>query len=1319
MFKKKRRDTPVGVENQYGDTKTRRRLHPVFKSLLTNKVLRFALVFAVIGSIFLYRNYALDPYGHVLTGGDELVMRYDLPMSHGLIENEFSQGSPPAMLLYGNGLMLCLDHTNAHANPQVSALMSLKQRQLSKAEVQAYFDQVRVLGYDQLVTRSLPNGVAPPVGATASMSLVTSAGERRVTLQNNEQSDTFTAITNYINDECKKAKDDFAPDDIVLESIKLSETAEAQTESIPALEVPVAEGLNEVKSSRIVGDNAKKIKELIGKGNKLYKAEDGKKIKVRAVPQIPEYKIPKMVTEDKPSGNTVSAQSTRKVKFLYVVAADNATPSNATSQINDLAATLPVYYNSQVGTTFTVEGVSVVRGNMTAGQYTTCPSDANCNGRPSLATYYNLTREFKQAGYSLIIIYSWSVEQCVGWGGPVGTSDNINVADYGVGAFSGTQCYWNGAKELLGAHEGGHSFGLYHTTDQTIMSGSYTIPNGYSWPLNASQANLLRTTSPWFNGPAIATSAPNPIASGTTFVSVSPARLLDTRPGNSTTDGQYAGIGWRQGGTVTEVQVAGRAGIPGDALAAALNITAINPQGNGYIAVYPCGIPIPSTSNINFTSGAIISNMVISKLGGGKICIYTNVTSDIVIDVNGAFPAVSTASYTNINPSRIFETRTGNSTTDGQYNGVGRLAPGSVTQLQIGGRMGIPSDVSAASLNIVAISPSSDGYLVVYPCEAGVPPTTTVSYRAGGFISNATIAKVTGGRVCIYSTGSVDIAIDVNGVFNNVTSLKSVSPSRLLDSRPGYGTVDGQYSGMGTRPGGSVTEVQVVGRAGIPADAIAAVINVTAVAPQAPGYMVAYPCGTSVPETSNVNYATAGTVISNTVLVKLGSGKVCIFTRSSSDMIVDVNGVFTAADTNQSALALLTPITSPALPPAQTCPTGYTGTYPNCVAPVCPAGYSGTYPNCVAPSCPSGYTGTYPNCVAPVKPKCWDTTIYRDANFTGVSQVVPLGQYNHPLQLGNDMISSVKVSASCEVVLYQHANFTGATQVLRRSWAGSATDPWNDLASSVIVREKAILNAYSPLYCPANGVTLYKDANFTGTAVTLVNASHDSNRLISVGIGDNTVSSVRVKPGCKVTLWQNGNYTGGQKVLHGDWNGNNLGDPWNDNTSSIHISNFGYEALDSTQLIKNGSFEAGTANWYISHPAGGRLTSSFRNDGAQSGAYYFQGTSSPYGGVLFQPVPVTAPAVASKYRLTAWVKSPICTTAFSGHLTLLSLWISRSSAYTPFIARSCVWIPVTTNYIVTNPNDTEFRAQIPFNTANVPLNVDNVMLNKVKFFENL
>ena len=58
------------------------------------------------------------------------------------------------------------------------------------------------------------------------------------------------------------------------------------------------------------------------------------------------------------------------------------------------------------------------------------------------------------------------------------------------------------------------------------------------------------------------------------------------------------------------------------------------------------------------------------------------------------------------------------------------------------------------------------------------------------------------------------------------------------------------------------------------------------------------------------------------------------------------------------------------------CPSGTSGTYPNCKTapkPVCPSGTTGKYPNCKTvpkPVCPSGTTGKYPNCNPIADPVC-------------------------------------------------------------------------------------------------------------------------------------------------------------------------------------------------------------------------------------------------------------------------------------------------------------------------------------------------------------
>ena len=117
-----------------------------------------------------------------------------------------------------------------------------------------------------------------------------------------------------------------------------------------------------------------------------------------------------------------------------------------------------------------------------------------------------------------------------------------------------------------------------------------------------------------------------------------PARLLDTRPGTKTVDGQFAGTGLRPGTSVLELDVAGRGGVPGDAAAVALNVTVTQPTAAGFVTVYPCGVDIPAASNLNFVAGDTIPNAVIAKLGtNGRVCLYTNVATHLIVDVTGYF----------------------------------------------------------------------------------------------------------------------------------------------------------------------------------------------------------------------------------------------------------------------------------------------------------------------------------------------------------------------------------------------------------------------------------------------------------------------------------------------------------------------------------------------------------------------------------------------------------------------------------------------------------------------------------------------------------
>ncbi len=254
-------------------------------------------------------------------------------------------------------------------------------------------------------------------------------------------------------------------------------------------------------------------------------------------------------------------------------------------------------------------------------------------------------------------------------------------------------------------------------------------------------------------------------ASGASFSGIQPARLLDTRVGPefTTVDAQFVGIGRRTGGTITEVKVAGRGGVPTDASAVAVNVTAIGPAAAGFVTVFPCGEALPLASTVNFSTGAIVPNSAMVKVGaGGSICIFSNTDIDLVLDVNGYDAATAVVQF--FEPARVLETRPGLTTAD-HLQEIGAARPSdSVLELQIGGRLGIPTAIRAAVLNITVTEATGTGFLTVYPCGGSRPLASTLNYTQGATVANLAVATTsTDGKVCIYTQTATHLVVDLSG----------------------------------------------------------------------------------------------------------------------------------------------------------------------------------------------------------------------------------------------------------------------------------------------------------------------------------------------------------------------------------------------------------------------------------------------------------------------------------------------------------------------------------------------------------------------------
>ena len=146
-----------------------------------------------------------------------------------------------------------------------------------------------------------------------------------------------------------------------------------------------------------------------------------------------------------------------------------------------------------------------------------------------------------------------------------------------------------------------------------------------------------------------------------------------------------------------------------------------------------------------------------------------------------------------------------------------------------------------------------------------------------------------------------------------------ITPTRVCDTRPGNPSgltgpaaqCNGAADAGETIAAGGTLTVAVAGSFNVPADALAVVVNVTAVHPAATGYLTVFPAGTARPGTSSLNYP-AGGVVPNLVQIGLGAtGQLSVFSNSRTDVVVDLEGYVAPTTAGDSGAGLYQPVALP------------------------------------------------------------------------------------------------------------------------------------------------------------------------------------------------------------------------------------------------------------------------------------------------------------------------------------------------------------------------------------------------------------------------
>ena len=282
------------------------------------------------------------------------------------------------------------------------------------------------------------------------------------------------------------------------------------------------------------------------------------------------------------------------------------------------------------------------------------------------------------------------------------------------------------------------------------------------------------------------------------FVGTTPLRVVDTRNAVGAPKARIAP------GATLSVPMAGAAvrrpdgsatTVPADATAVAVNVTAVEPSNPGFFTVWPCGAPMPTTSNVNFARGGAVANGVVAPLGaGGTICIYSDQGADVLVDVLGWFGGGSQPAFVGAVPLRLVDTR------NAIGGPVGRITPSSPREVSVRGATvtvngvarQVPADASAVALNVTMVEAGAAGFATVWPCGTLQPDASNVNFAAGATVANGVIAPIgTGGSVCVATSTDAHLLVDIAGWFTGGADSGFVGnvPRRLVDTRNSIGPV--------------------------------------------------------------------------------------------------------------------------------------------------------------------------------------------------------------------------------------------------------------------------------------------------------------------------------------------------------------------------------------------------------------------------------------------------------------------------------------------------------------------------------------------------
>jgi hypothetical protein len=240
-----------------------------------------------------------------------------------------------------------------------------------------------------------------------------------------------------------------------------------------------------------------------------------------------------------------------------------------------------------------------------------------------------------------------------------------------------------------------------------------------------------------------------------------------------------------------------------------------------------------------------------------------------------AIPAAAASRFAPRAATRLVDTRKGVGTE------LARLQAGCTLVV----RPRVPAGTTAVVLNVTAVKPAAAGYVLAYPCGVRRPASQSLDAIVGRSVTTMVIARLgAGGAVCMYTSASTDLIVDLNGTFQPTSgqAFHAVTPVRLLDTQPTTTLLAAN----------SVSTMKVIGAGRAPSGTTSVTLTVHSLAAVSDGVVKVYPCMTGAPTTPSLT-ASKGATVGNQVIVTPDLlGQVCVWVSTRMDVVVVLDGWF-------------------------------------------------------------------------------------------------------------------------------------------------------------------------------------------------------------------------------------------------------------------------------------------------------------------------------------------------------------------------------------------------------------------------------------------